>query len=69
MFAVSGAVYFTLSSSQYEEMTVDFCVENIFHNYGDKVVLHDHANCVVFYFSCVVLFTLYTDIKLISCFR
>ena len=44
-------------------------VEDIFHNYGDEVVLHDHANCVVFYFSCVVLFTLYTDIKLISCFR
>ena len=39
MFAVSGAVNFILSSSQHEELIVDFCVEDIFHNYGDKVVL------------------------------
>ena len=44
-------------------------VGNIYHNYGDKVVLHAHENCVLFIISCVVLYTLYFDIKLISYFR
>ena len=29
-------------------------VGNIYHNYGDKVVLHAHENCVLFIISCVV---------------
>ena len=48
MFAVSEAVSFTLSFSQYEELSVDLLVEDIFHYYGDEVVLHDLANCVHF---------------------